>query len=256
MNFSGIRRETLLGRVLRFPFRWIPRDAQVRILQGPLRGKKWIAGSSNHGCWLGSYEYDKQKAFSAAVRPGSVIFDLGANVGFYTLLASVLTGRDGRVFSFEPLPENLALLRRHLALNAVENCVVYEAAVGASSGTALFAPGESSTTGHLASGHPDASGKGIAVRVVMLDELTGSGELPPPDLIKCDVEGGELQALQGAALTLAAAAPTLFLATHGAEVHQRCCGFLRGLGYILTPLDHAVIEGASELIAIHPKRKV
>jgi FkbM family methyltransferase len=250
MNFSAIPRETALGRFLRLPLRLIPRDAQVRILQGPLRGKKWIAGSSNHGCWLGSYEYVKQKAFSASIQPGNVVFDIGANVGFYSLLASVLVGQQGRVFSFEPFPKNLALLRKHLALNHVTNCSVYDAAVSDSSGTAHFSPGEDSASGRLV----EDAGNSISVRTIALDQLVGSGELPRPDLIKCDVEGGEFRALQGAALTLAAATPTIFLATHGPEVHRPCCSFLSQLGYALTPLDHQHIEGACELLAVHTKR--
>ena len=97
MNFSAISNETLLGRMLRLPFRLIPTNAQMRILQGHLRGKKWIAGSGNHGYWLGSYEYQKQRIFSEEIRPGDVVYDLGANVGFYSLLASFLVGPKARL---------------------------------------------------------------------------------------------------------------------------------------------------------------
>ena len=51
-----------------------------------MRGVKWIAASGNHGCWLGSYEYTKQKAFAVTVRRGDAVYDIGANVGFYSLL--------------------------------------------------------------------------------------------------------------------------------------------------------------------------
>ena len=100
MNFSGVSNKSIVGKALRFPLRLIPCGAQMTILQGPLRGKRWIAGSSDHGCWLGSYEYPKQRAFSAAISHGDVVYDLGANVGFYSLLASVLVGTKGQVFSF------------------------------------------------------------------------------------------------------------------------------------------------------------
>src|SRR4030095_2658449 len=100
----------MLGKRLRLPTRFIPSDARVRILQGPLRGKKWIAGSSTHGCWVGSFEYEKQLAFRRAVSRGDVVYDLGAHVGFYTLLPSVLAGEAGHVYSFEPLAANAAIL--------------------------------------------------------------------------------------------------------------------------------------------------
>src|SRR5580765_1322501 len=102
-NLSGISRETLIGKLLRAPLRLLPRTAAVPILQGPLRGKKWIVGSGTHGCWLGSYEYDKQKLFQKTVRSGDVVYDVGANAGFYSLLASLLVGEKGHVYSFEPL---------------------------------------------------------------------------------------------------------------------------------------------------------
>src|SRR5512139_3781902 len=97
MNFSGISNHSVVGKALRFPLRLIPDDATLPILQGRLRGKRWISGSCNHGCWLGSYEYHKRVLFERTITPGSVVFDLGAHVGFYTLLASVLVGHAGRV---------------------------------------------------------------------------------------------------------------------------------------------------------------
>jgi hypothetical protein len=92
INFSGISNSVLLGRALRLPLRLIPKQAEVRILQGPLRGKRWIAGSSNHGCWLGSYEAAKQRKIIEFLRPGMVCWDVGVNVGFYTLLFAELVG--------------------------------------------------------------------------------------------------------------------------------------------------------------------
>jgi hypothetical protein len=72
-NFSGISNETLLGKCLRAPLRLIPRSTAIPIVQGPLRGKKWIVGSSNHGCWLGSFEHDKQRQFQKAI-PRKTLF--------------------------------------------------------------------------------------------------------------------------------------------------------------------------------------
>src|SRR5579862_7724955 len=106
-NLSGISRKSWLGKLLRAPLRLIPRSAVLPILQGPLRGKKWVVGSGNHGCWLGSYEHDKQSLFQKTVRTGDIVYDVGANAGFYSLLASVLVGEKGQVYAFEPLPANL-----------------------------------------------------------------------------------------------------------------------------------------------------
>jgi FkbM family methyltransferase len=247
VNFSGISKQSLVGAALRLPLSLISPNAIVRILQGPLRGKKWIAGSHSHGCWLGSYEYDKQQLFRRYVRPGDVVYDLGANVGFYSLLASVLTGPDGRVFSFEPAPSNLAYLRRHLELNGISNCVVFDCAVSSAAGSASFSVGASRAESHLTV-TPGASSH--IVKTVALDDLVASKELPPPNVIKCDIEGGEYDALRGASQILKQHQPLIFLATHSPEIHERCCSLLTSLGYRLQSLDDRPLERTDEVIAI------
>jgi FkbM family methyltransferase len=246
MNFSAIPSNTLFGKLLRWPLRLIPANSQVRVLQGPLRGKKWIAGSSNHGCWFGSYELSKQRAFAAALRPGHVVYDLGANVGFYSLLASVLVGPQGRVFSFEPAPRNLLLLRKHLALNGIINCTIYEAAVSDSKGFANFNPAGDWSEGHLTA----ESANSFTVPTVSLDGLVLSGELPLPQVMKCDIEGAEYSALKGAVKVLQEAAPVIFLSTHGSEVRRNCHDLLANLGYSLCSLDGSPPESASETLAL------
>ncbi|MGA3264798.1 MAG: FkbM family methyltransferase [Terracidiphilus sp.] len=246
MNFSGISGKSMLGKILRYPLKLIPSNATIPILQGPLRGKLWIAGSSIHGCWLGSYEYEKQKRFSAAIQPGYTVYDLGANVGFYSLLASVLAGPEGKVFSFEPVPRNLKFLHRHLELNKLTNFFVWDLAVGCSEGTASFDLGSNPSQGHLTAESHGA----MTVRTVTLDGLVASGKLPPPDLIKCDIEGAEYDALIGASGILEKYGPTIFLATHGLEAHRRCCGLLADLHYCLTSLNELPLDRSSELLAI------
>jgi FkbM family methyltransferase len=252
MNFSGISGESIIGRCLRQPLRLIPKGALVPVLQGPLRGKKWIAGSSDHGCWLGSYEYGKQKMFAQAIRSGQVVYDLGANVGFYSLLASALVGPTGRVFAFEPDPANVRVLRRHLELNQISNCTVIESAISNSAGYADFAFGDSRSTGRL----DQRSSDGLRVRTVALDELLRSGELPAPDIMKCDIEGGEHRALLGACEILTQHTPTIFLATHGLQQHELCCRLLGELDYKLVPMDALKIEWASEVLAVPQKARV
>src|SRR5947208_793716 len=102
---SRIRR--LLAKLVRLPLRLIPSQSIVRIRSGDLRGWRWIVGSSTNGCWLGTYESHMQRLFREHIGPGSTVFDIGANVGFFTLLASKLAGEAGRVYAFEPLPRNL-----------------------------------------------------------------------------------------------------------------------------------------------------
>jgi FkbM family methyltransferase len=249
VDFSLISYRSLVGTTLRLPLRLIPSSARLPILQGPLRGKRWIVGSGTHGCWLGSYEFEKQKLFSTHIKPGYTVYDLGANVGFYSLLASVLAGPAGGVYSFEPVERNLQFLREHLNINRVTNCSVWDVAVGRSEGSATFDLGPNASSGHLT----DASDGMTRVRVVALDALVCSGILPPPDLIKCDIEGAEYDALLGASEILAKHGPTIFLATHSSDVKQQCLTFLAGLKYRLTPIDERSLEETDEVLAIRPK---
>ncbi len=246
MNFTGISDKSFLGKILRLPLRLLPPQMIVPILQGALRGKRWIVGSGNHGYWLGSYELEKRVLFEKTIRRGSVVFDLGGNVGYYALLASVLTGPTGRVFTFEPLPRNLGFLQAHLRINRIGNVTVLEAAVADRSGTASFGEGTSTSKGHI-----DPQGA-ITVRTVSLDDLIGRGELPRPDLLKIDIEGGEFLALQGAKETLAGARPTLFLSTHGSEAHKQSCSFLQSLGYTLRPIDGKPLDRSRDILAVFP----
>jgi FkbM family methyltransferase len=243
MNFSGIPDKSLAGKALRLPLRLIPPDTALPILQGKLRGLKWIAGSSNHGCWLGSFEYRKRKEFEKRVAEGGVVFDIGANAGFYTLLASVLVGPQGRVFAFEPVPGNLRCLKEHLRINGIKNVSVIEGAVSDCDGVASFEEGPNNSMGRL------APGGRLAVRTVSLDEMVRRGELPPPDCIKIDVEGGEMLVLTGARVLLADRRPTVFLATHGRGLHQQCCELLASFGYHLRPIGPNSLEQSDEVLA-------
>jgi FkbM family methyltransferase len=230
VNLSGISNQKRLGKLLRAPLRLIPRSAVFPILQGPLQGMKWIVGSSNHGCWLGCYEYEKQRDFQRAIEPGDVVYDIGANVGFYTLLSSILVGAEGRVYAFEPLPSNLRDLHRHLAINHVNNCTVIEAAVGSTECEARFDPSSDHHQGRL------SETGALLVRQVSLDSLLSKGAITPPSVMKIDIEGAEVECMRGAAETIRGYRPTIFLATHGTDLHSACLAMLSGWGYNVRPL--------------------
>ena len=242
-NLSRISNETCFGKVLRAPLRLIPRTAVVPILQGPLRGKKWIVGSSNHGCWLGSYEYEKQRDFQRAIKPNDIVYDIGANVGFYALLSSITVGAEGHVYAFEPLPSNLRDLRKHLEINHISNCTVIEAAVSSTEGEARFDPSSNRCEGRL------SETGSILVRKVTLDSLLSRGSIERPSLMKIDIEGEEVECLRGAAQTIRRYRPLIFLATHGTEVHAACLNMLAEWGYHVRALENHSVRYPNELIA-------
>lgn len=245
MRLSQIPSQTIFGALLRVPLRFIPKSAVFRVRSGVNEGMRWVVGSSTHGCWLGHYELEKQAAVRRLVKPGMKIFDAGANAGFYTLAFSRLSGMTGHVWAFEPLPDNLRNLRRHIALNTLQNVTVVEAALSDRSGTARFLSAPSNAMGRL-------SDEGeITVRTVSIDETCQ--RVGVPDLLKLDVEGAESAVLEGARETLARHRPVLLLATHGREQERRCVEILEAAGYEFSYLDGAPAASASlnrdELIA-------
>lgn len=217
----------------------------IPILQGPLRGKRWIVGSQRHAFWLGTYEPDMQRLIADKVKFGTVFYDVGANVGFYSLLASTLVG-PGLVVAFEPLPRNVDYLRRHLALNSAENVKVLQLAICERTGFALFRGERTGAMGKL-----EASGD-IRVSTDTIDSLVHQGVIAPPNYLKMDIEGAEFKALLGASMCFERYQPVLFLATHGRQVHRDCCELLRSWHFDSTTISQHS-EDRAEILAL-PRR--
>jgi FkbM family methyltransferase len=241
-DLSGISNKSLIGRLLRLPLKLIPGNKIMPVLQGPLKGKKWIVGSGTHGYWLGSYELEFQKKFSGYIKEGSVVYDLGANAGFYSLLASVLTGENGKVFAFEPVKANLDFLYKHIELNGINNIKVVPKAVADIDGVLKFGLGSSSFTGRI-----DAQGR-TEVEAVKLDTFIRDN--PKPDVIKIDIEGGESKALIGAKVLLRNYKPVIFLATHGRGVHTHSVQFLNYYGFETESLNEKPLKETDLIIAV------
>jgi FkbM family methyltransferase len=228
----------LLGKILRLPLALIPREAEVRILRGPLRGIRWIKGAGPNAYWLGTYEVSRIRAFANTVRQGAVFYDVGANVGIYSLLAALRAGPSGRAYAFEPLERNLRYLRRHISLNKVQNCTVFEQAVCNEEGMCSFSA--AAVESSMARLSPDGE---ILVPSTTLDNcIYGPRRLPPPDIVKIDVEGAELEVLKGSYRALAEFRPTIFLEIHGTQLHADCRAFLSRMSY-------RIDEGYGQMIA-------
>jgi FkbM family methyltransferase len=241
INFSKSDFNSSFGKLLRLPLKLVPAKTVLPIMQGPLKGKKWIKGSATNGCWLGTYEIEKRILFSKYVRTGMIVYDVGANVGYYTLLASMLTGSKGKVFSFEPLPANISYLKKHIELNRVKNVNVIQNAASDKVSQVRFNFGENRSSGHLSN-----TGE-IEVETISLDEFIKQGN-PEPDLIKMDIEGAEYDALVGAKDLLRNKKPVIFLATHSSEIKAKCLKLLAEFGYTVTAIDNKPIEESDDFV--------
>lgn len=220
---------TLIGRAF-------PNGTIVRVPFGMLKGCKMIAYPGFYAYCLGLHEYHKQVLFSSIIQPGMIVYDVGAHGGFYTLLASARVGANGHVYAFEPLPDNISYLKNVIKLNLARNITIIDAAVSDLSGPMFFDSSYGSSEGRLTE-----SGN-LRVRSMRLDDTV----LPPPSVIKMDIEGGEAKALEGSSGLIAAHTPVIFFATHGFDIKRQCLELLSGHGYTVYMIDQEI----SELVAI------
>jgi len=151
------------------------------------------------GSWLvkGAYEDRFQAAMIAAIRPGDVVWDVGANVGLYAGKFSDIAGPSGKVFAYEPSPANLQRLNEAVASRA--NVIVVPLALGRRDGVAAFEQGSDrlgATSRIVDDGKGDPGGR-IEIRVASGDQLVSSGVVAIPNAIKIDTEGFELDVLLG-----------------------------------------------------------
>jgi FkbM family methyltransferase len=222
----------LLKRAIRRATRSL-REGEQTMVHGIGAGLRFDPCGAHPGYGLGTSEPDIQAELAELLQPHDVFYDIGANVGFFTVLGARLVGPEGRVVAFEPLPAAAAALRRNVDANSFTSVDVMEAAVDDRTGAAtLHLPAtERSTGARLRKKKSDSGSKGshMQVRVVAIDELVAAGELPVPNVIKLDVEGAELRVLAGMRETLAAHRPTLVCETHGTV--KKVTEALREQGY-------------------------
>lgn len=219
---------------LRYKLKQLLSWVLVPIWAGPLRGYR-IGLFTGSRFVRGTYGGDESQVLASLIKPGDVVFDVGAHVGYYTMLASKIVG-SGKVLSFEPLPLNLKYLNQHVRANRLTNVEVIAAAVGRAEGWLSFDTGLGTGRGRLKTGSNESA---MRVRVHSIDELLRTGRAPRPNFIKMDIEGAEVDALRGAAGTLRDCRPTILLSTHGREVRLECESLLKELGYRLEPFGHS-----------------
>lgn len=140
----------------------------------------------------GSYEKKTTEVFLSLLKKNQVVFDIGANAGYYTILASKGVGSNGQVYSFEPDPGSSELVERNVLLNNCKNVKLIKKALSEKSGTSYFKSekfnkGDSSL----------ASEGGIKVQTTTLDDFITESKIEKADLIIMDIEGAEILALRG-----------------------------------------------------------
>jgi FkbM family methyltransferase len=200
------------------------------------------------------------EVFRSLVRPGMVVFDLGAHVGYYALTAASLLKDSGEVHAFEPTANLAERIRLNSDLNGFSNVTVTQNAVSDSTGVATF---------HLSSEDPEANSlyfdgateRSISVPTVSLDHYIEKKEIKRVDIVKIDCEGAESKILMGAKKLLKLAdAPIILLEVNpralqtGGTSSDEIVHFLSSNGYGCFDLEALVkgVDGTHNMLAFKP----
>lgn len=184
----------------------------------------------------GGLEPTVHQAMIRSVRPGSVFYDVGANIGYFTLVGARMVGPQGRVIAFDPVPVCAEAVARNIALNALDQAEIRAVAVGDHRGRARLQVVEEASWSCLsATGAHDDTLQEIDVEMVTLDELVAGGEIPPPDVLKIDTEGAEIMVLEGMRETLARHGPKVICELH--DTNAAFSALMDEIGYRAVDLD-------------------
>jgi FkbM family methyltransferase len=223
----------LLGVLFRLESR---RTVVVRAGPTGYRHRMHLRWQADTGWVLGVYEPHVVRALRKYLRRGDCCMDVGANLGYFTSVMANLVGKKGEVIAFEPLPANIKVLGENVLLEGLANVRIEPKAVGNAIGTAsLLIQGDTDFTGTASLAEVyDWGGErtNIEVPVVTLDSYI-TGNRSSPSLLKMDVEGAELMALQGAHTLLSKHRPILLIEIHGwgSPLGEDVVGLLKNYRY-------------------------
>jgi FkbM family methyltransferase len=200
-------------------------EVRVPVLSGVNRGRRWSLVSAGSGYATGRRAHAQMELLARLLRPGDVMWDIGAHHGFVTLCAARRVGAAGRVHAFEPSARNRAMLERHVRWNDTGNVAVHPYALGAANGEHTFGGDGSSKTLFLGGG-----GERVMVRTAA--SLVADGTCASPTFAKIDVEGAEGETVAGLMPVLRDDA-RLMIAMHNREADTQCRALLEGRGFTL-----------------------
>ena len=254
-----------LKKFLRFSVikfnRYLLHKPFIQIFSGRLKGYLWHT-ASNYDYIVGEYEDPViLDIFLSWFQPDSVFYDVGANIGYYSFLAEQKI-TSGTIYSFEPMPRNLALFQQHLHLNKdkiKEGLIeLHPFAISDFEKEVFFSNDPVAVEGNT---YIEMSNKfknnvdTLKIKCHAIDELVKKG-FKPPQVIKIDVEGAEYDVLIGAAGTIQRYKPKILLATHDGHfpgIKDKCIALLQSFGYQLkhTGYFNKHLAGHDDYIAIY-----
>jgi FkbM family methyltransferase len=162
--------------------------------------------------WAGElYEYKQTRYFKSLLSPGAVVADVGANVGYYSLVAAPLVGSAGQVYAFEPMGAQFAQLCANVMRNSLRQVNLVNLALSDEVGEATITLEDENNTGSASLRGGTGSAGSEKVQVSTLDHYFGSQPLQRLDVVKIDVEGFETAVLRGGEGTIGRFRPVVMI---------------------------------------------
>jgi FkbM family methyltransferase len=164
----------------------------------------------------GCLDYWDEGAICRLVKQGAVCFDIGAHIGYYSLLLAAAVGAEGQVFSYEPVPQTFSLLSRNVSRNFARNVTTNQSALGDFEGNVQMACG-----GELPLGWSRVREHGaLEVPCTTIDAEVSRLRLTRVDFIKIDVEGYEPHVLEGSKNTIARLRPAVMFEVNASALNE------------------------------------
>jgi FkbM family methyltransferase len=240
--YAACRQVPVLGSLLhRNVTRVLPpgRRIWLRIPRGQAKGL-WIFVDPRFDpdyC-NGQHEAWAQDLLRKQLKSGDCFYDVGAHIGFFSLIAARIVGASGNVTAFEPDSRNAAVFRANCERNQMPQITLMQAAVWRSSGKVSFEraePASSGMEGRVTEGAGTVR-EAVGVAGISLDDYVFEQGSRPPSLVKIDAEGGESAVLLGAQAVLDRYKPSLLCEIHDPEIGVELATFLTRFGYSVLDL--------------------
>lgn len=150
---------------------------------------------------FGTWEEHETNLFKKNIKKGDVVIDVGANIGYYTLIAAELVGKNGKVFAFEPNTRNCALLKKNVEVNGYKNVEIIDKALSDFNGTGKLFLTNEDNYGDLRIFNSNDNRESVGIKLITLDSFLNKKKINV-NVIKMDVQGAEVRVLKGATNTL------------------------------------------------------
>jgi FkbM family methyltransferase len=212
-----------------------------RIPFGILRGKYlYMSVDLSVRMWLGRGEVSLAKRLAEVIKPGDVVYDIGAHIGYTVLVIDLYLNGSGEIHAFEVLPSTEVFLRKTVEANGLKNVAIHNVGLGLEErAIRLGVVSAAMTDIHSI---PKEGQEAELCRIVSLDQYVKDKRLPPPSVIKMDVETAEIDCIRGASGVITSYKPIMFIEFHSLDLLREGYGILKDWGYSLRTSGGMVVS--------------